>query len=121
MSTKQADQIDWGEYLPLHPLEFQILLKLVDGVAHAYHIVRRVEENQPSWNRLLPANLYRRIWRLAGLDLIQEVPGEEQEERPRKYFAITALGKRVVDAETERLRGLILEAEAAGVKPGGRA
>jgi DNA-binding PadR family transcriptional regulator len=107
------------EYLPLHPLEFQILLALMDGVAHAYHIVRQVENRQPGWKRIFPTNLYRRIWRLAGLALIEEVPGEADVERQRKYFALTALGREVAAAEADRLRLLLLEAEAVGLIPGG--
>jgi DNA-binding PadR family transcriptional regulator len=65
--------------------------------------------------------MYRRIWRLAGLGLIEEVPGEADTDRPRKHFAITALGRQVVTAEAARLRGLLMEAEAVGVIPGGKA
>ena len=119
MTAKRPDQIQMGDYLPLHPLEFQILLVLMGGEAHAYHIVRQVETNQPAWNRILPTNLYRRIWRLAGLAIIEEVPGNEATERRRKHFAITALGREAVAAEAARLRGLLLEAEGAGVTSGG--
>jgi DNA-binding PadR family transcriptional regulator len=119
VSTDNADDPWLGQFLPLNPLEFQILLVLMSGVVHAYQIVRKVEEAQPSWNRILPTNLYRRIWRLADLGLLEEVPGEERSERPRKHFAITALGKRVAVAEMERLKGLVLEAESVGVTSGG--
>jgi DNA-binding PadR family transcriptional regulator len=121
MSGATTSEADLGEFLPLHPLEFQILLALMNGVAHAYHIVGQVEERQPAWNRIFPTNLYRRIWRLAGLGLVEEVPGEADTERRRKYFAITALGRQVAAAETARLRGLLLEAEAVGAVPGGEA
>lgn len=121
MSANESDQILLGEYLPLHPLEFQILLALMDGVAHAYHIVRQVEARQPAWNPILPTNLYRRIWRLAGLSLVEEVPGDADTERRRKHFAITALGRQVATAEADRLRGLLLEAEEVGVILGGGA
>jgi DNA-binding PadR family transcriptional regulator len=119
MSSDGSKKGHPGEYLPLHPLEFQILLVLMDGVAHAYHIVREVENRQPAWKRIFPTNLYRRIWRLAGLDLIEEVPGEADTERQRKYFAITALGREVAAAEADRLRLLLLEAEGVGLIPGG--
>lgn len=119
MPAVKPNQEHLGDRLPLHPLEFQILLVLMDGVAHAYRIVRQVESRQPAWNRILPTNLYRRIWRLADLSLIEEVPGEAETERPRKHFVITALGRRVVVAEAARLRRLLTEAEAAGVNPGG--
>ena len=54
-----------------------------------------------------------------GLAIIEEVPGNEATERRRKHFAITALGREVVAAEAARLRGLLLEAEGAGVTSGG--
>ena len=119
MPAERAQRPPLADFLPLHPLEFQILLVLMDGVAHAYHNVRQVEARQPTWNPIFPTNLYRRIWRLAELLLIEEVPGDGRSERPRKHFAITALGKQVVAAEAERLRSLLSEAEAVGVVPGG--
>ena len=108
------------QHLPLNPLEFQVLLSLADGVTHAYDIVRRIEARQPEWNQILPTNLYRRIWRLASAGLLEEVTVDESaEKRRRKYFAITALGRRVALAEATRLRGLLLQAEQAGVIPTG--
>ena len=106
------------QHLPLHPLEFQVLLSLADGVTHAYDIVRRIEARQPEWNQILPTNLYRRIWRLASAGLLEEVEVDASpEERRRKYFAITALGRGVAQAEVTRLQGLLLQAEQAGVLP----
>ena len=116
MTDSKPDET--AEFLPLHPLEFQILLSLVDGVAHAYRIVQQVEERQPSWSRILPTNLYRRIWRLASLGLIEEVRCEASlGERSRKYFDILPLGRRVASAEAERLRQLLAQAVSTGVVP----
>jgi DNA-binding PadR family transcriptional regulator len=111
------------DHLPLHPLELQVLLGLVDGVTHAYDLVKGIEARQPAWSKVLPTNLYRRIWRLASAGLIEEKEvAQPPQERPRKYFAITALGRSVAQAEAARLRALLEEAEAAGVTPavGGR-
>ena len=108
------------QHLPLNPLEFQVLLSLADGVTHAYDIVRSIEARQPEWNQILPTNLYRRIWRLASAGLLEEVTVDASaEKRRRKYFAITALGRRVALAEATRLRGLLLQAEQVGVIPTG--
>ena len=97
-------------------MEFQVLLSLAEGVTHAYDVVQRIEARQPEWHKILPTNLYRRIWRLASDGLLEEVEIEAPaEERRRKYFTITALGRRVAEAEANRLRGLILQAEQAGV------
>ena len=106
------------QHLPLHPLEFQVLLSLAEGVTHAYDVVQRIEARQPEWNQILPTNLYRRIWRLASAGLLEEVEVEASaEERRRKYFSITPLGRLVAQAEADRLRGLLLQAEQAGVLP----
>lgn len=101
-------------HLPLHPLEFQILLALSSGESHAYSVVRDIEERQPAWSRIHPTNLYRRLWRLESRALI-EMTREDREGR--KHFAITALGRRVAAAEAGRLRTLLEEAAEAGVLP----
>ncbi len=104
------------QHLPLHPLEFQVLLSLAEGVTHAYDVVQRIEARQPEWNQILPTNLYRRIWRLTSAGLLEEVEIDvSADDRPRKYFAITTLGRRVAEAEANRLRGLLVQAEQAGV------
>ena len=103
-------------HLPLHPLEFQILLSLVRGPAHAYAVVRAIEERQPEWSRILPTNMYRRIWRLESKGLVAEVQdGERPEAGRRKYFSITETGRAVAEAEATRLRALLGEAKRAGI------
>ncbi len=102
-------------FLPLHPLEFRIMLALLeDDTRHGYAIVRHIEESEPSWHRVLPANLYRRIRDLRTKGLVADAglpPGVEPGER-RKYFTLTDLGRDVVRAEAARLRTLLGEAEA---------
>ena len=99
-------------HLPLHPLELQILLSLVSGPAHAYAIVRSIEARQPEWNRILPTNMYRRIWRLETKELIVLDRVIQETDRARKQFSITSLGRKVAQAETLRLRALLQEAES---------
>ena len=105
-------------HIPLHPLEFQILLRLTEGPAHAYAVVCSIEKQQSQGKRILPTNMYRRIWRLVSNGLVREIPGEDDDaERPRKHLAITPLGRRVAVAETTRLRDILLQAKAVGVRP----
>jgi DNA-binding PadR family transcriptional regulator len=48
-------------FLPLHPLEFRILLVLWKEKAHGYRIVKSIEDVDGGLEPHLPANLYRRI------------------------------------------------------------
>ncbi|HEX9885194.1 MAG TPA: helix-turn-helix transcriptional regulator [Longimicrobiales bacterium] len=97
--------------LPLHPLEFRILLVLLRGAGHGYRIVKEIEASEAG--RLYPANLYRRIRNLLGKGLIEETgpPEDEVEPDPRRtYFRVTGLGRDVARAEARRLEELVLEA-----------
>ena len=103
-------------HLPLHPLEFQILLSLLRGPAHAYAIVRSIEDRQPDWSRILPTNMYRRIYRLESKGLLVEVENNDQlEAGRRKYFSTTRMGRAVAEAEATRLSTLLREAKRAGI------
>jgi len=105
-------------HLPLHPLEFQILLTRTEGQTHAYAVVRSIDKKQSTSKGILPTTMYRRIWRLVSNGLVEEVPGENTDaSRPRKHLAITPLGRQVAAAETSRLRSLLLQAEEVGVRP----
>ena len=108
------------EHLPLHPLEFRILLVLQDGPAHGYRIVKEIEARETDLRSIYPGNLYRRIRDLKGKGLLEEIepPPEGDPDPRRKYFRPTALGEAVARAEASRLEGLVREARALGVVPG---
>ena len=105
------------EFLPLHPLDFRILLVLLGGKAHAYRIVTALEAVEGEEGRAVyPANLYRRLRDLTAAGLLAEAPVPAgADERRRRYFGVTALGRRVARAEAERLERLVTGARAAGL------
>jgi DNA-binding PadR family transcriptional regulator len=99
--------------LPLHPLEFRILLVLLEGASHGYRIVQEIEGLEGG-GRIWPANLYRRIRDLLSKGLIEESPaprGAEGDGR-RTYVRVSALGRRVAKAEARRLEMLVADARA---------
>jgi DNA-binding PadR family transcriptional regulator len=106
--------LDPGSFLPLHPLEFRILLVLLEGASHGYAIVQAVEARDPD-AAVYPANLYRRIRDLLARGFLREAdtPRGEDPEGRRRYLAVTPLGRRVARAEAERLHALVLDARAA--------
>ncbi len=107
-------------FLPLHPLEFRILMILLEGPSHGYAMVREIEKSEDDPGRIYPANLYRRIRDLLAHGLLEEAdrPGAGGDDPRRRYFRISALGREVAAAETSRMRRLLEEALARGLRPG---
>jgi DNA-binding PadR family transcriptional regulator len=105
--------------LPLAPAVFHILLALADGDAHGYRIRAEVIERSNGALNLDPGSLYRLIARLSADGLIDEAPSrpkaDEDDER-RRYYRLTALGKRVLAAETERMAALVAFSRAKVAK-----
>ena len=98
------------EFLPLKSQWFHILLSLAGGEQHGYGIMQDVLERTMGKVRLWPATLYGSIRRLIDVDLIEESPrrpAPEEDDTRRRYYRLTALGRRVLDAECERLQELV--------------
>jgi DNA-binding PadR family transcriptional regulator len=112
---------DPRRFLPLTPQQFHILLALTDGQRHGYAILRDVADRTAGALRLGTGTLYTALARLDALGLV-----EESDRRPaggderRRYYKLTALGRAVLSAETERLDALVRHARRKGVKATGR-
>ena len=103
-------KIDPQKFLPLKSQWFHILLALASGEQHGYGIMQDVLERTGGKVRLWPATLYGSIKRLMEADLIAESnerPEPELDDPRRRYYRLTALGRRVLDAECERLQALV--------------
>ena len=88
-------------------LEFHVLLALADGPSHGYAIGKAVEEQ--SDGRLDPTTgaLYQVLRRLEDEDLIIPADGPKDTDPRRKYFALTAQGRKAAGAEAARLDTLV--------------
>jgi DNA-binding PadR family transcriptional regulator len=98
------------DFLPLRTNWFHILLSLATDEQHGYGIMQDVSERTGGKLRLWPATLYGTIKRLIEAGLIEESderPAAEFDDGRRRYYKITRLGKRVLDAETARLEALV--------------
>lgn len=103
------------ELLPLKPNWFHILLSLAAGEQHGYAIMQQVAERTGGKIRLWPATLYGAIKQLVEADLIEECAAGGDDDPRRRNYRLTRFGKRVLAAESERLRGLVkLLDETAG-------
>ncbi|MBC7897950.1 MAG: PadR family transcriptional regulator [Cytophagaceae bacterium] len=101
---------DPGRFLPLTPLDFQVLTLLASRELHGYGIVQSAGEAFPGQPSLDLGSLYRIISRMLAERLIHEVkaPGDAPaDKRVRRYYAVTNLGRAVARAEAARLRALL--------------
>ncbi len=92
----------------LSELEFHVLLALGEGALHGYAIGKDVEAR--SAGRLDPAtgSLYQALRRLNAGGLIEPVASPDRAaDARRKYFALTAEGRRVAADEAARLASLV--------------
>jgi len=101
---------DVRRFLPLKSQWFHILLALAGGEQHGYGIMQDVLQLTRGKVRLWPATLYGSIKRLIEAELIEESderPAPELDDARRRYYRLTALGRRVLDAERARLEELV--------------
>jgi DNA-binding PadR family transcriptional regulator len=114
----KAEQRPPGDFLPLTPAVFHILIALADGEAHGYAIMQEVSERSEGSVRLGPGTLYGAIGRLLHDGLIEECserPDPEMDDERRRYYQLTNLGGGVLAAETQRLEGLVRAARSTRV------
>jgi DNA-binding PadR family transcriptional regulator len=99
-----------GDFLPLTPALFHILLSLADGQKHGYAILKEVSERTGGAVELSTGTLYGIIKRLLADGLIRESALGSTDRR--RAYRLTPLGRKVTLAEAERHRDLVLVARA---------
>jgi DNA-binding PadR family transcriptional regulator len=118
--------------LPLTPVVVHILLALADGRRfagqedatgrHGYAVAQEVEEMTEGHIRMGPGTLYGSIQRMLNSGLIEEVErgktaartsntATDDDER-RRYYRLTAFGRRVLELELARLARVVVLARA---------
>jgi len=106
---------------PLPSAAFQILLALVGQDLHGYGIMRQVADQTDGRMRLGPGTLYSSIQTLVEEGLIGEVDLREDatfgHER-RRYYRLTAAGRKLARSEAERLADLLRVARAKKILKG---
>ena len=110
--TKKAES-HVRAFLPLRPVEFQVLLVLADGDLHGYGIIRETERRTEGELILEPGTLYRALRRMVAAGLVNEAarkPVSDSDDERRRYFAITELGRKVAAAEATRMERLVAAA-----------
>ncbi|MBI5304973.1 MAG: PadR family transcriptional regulator [Chloroflexi bacterium] len=98
--------------LPLSEATFFILLSLAPGRKHGYAIMKEVGALSAERIALSTGTLYGALKRLLEQGWIKRVNDSENGKRARQAYALTELGRRVLDADLARMQMLV----AAGRK-----
>src|SRR5262245_42941799 len=109
---------DPRDLLPLAPHDFQVLLALAEMPRHAYGLSRAVD--QEGGVRLEIGSLYRILSGLTEARVIEDFdppPDAGGHEARRRYYRLTAFGRRVAAAEAERLAAVLRQARRHRLLP----
>jgi DNA-binding PadR family transcriptional regulator len=93
----------------LTPLTFQILLALADADRHGYGIIKEIEERLGEGSAPSTGALYLALQRMEAEGLIGEASGRPRrgDDPRRRYYRITAAGRRAAELESARLAVLV--------------
>ncbi len=105
---------------PLTPLSHTILLALADGDRHGYSIVQEVERLSDGALRPGTGTLYAALQRMVqdGLLADSETLPAPDEDKRRKYYRVTPLGRAAARAEAARLQRVLAIAGEKDLLPG---
>ena len=107
-------------FLPLTPAVFHVLLALAGGERHGYGIIQDVAAATGGAVTLRTGTLYTILKRLLDESLIIESnrrPDAEDDDERRRYYGLTPFGRRVAQAEGQRLEQVVDLARARRVLP----
>jgi len=100
-----------GSFLPLSPATLHILLSLAADDLHGYAIMQEVTRQSEGKYKLGPGTLYDNLQKLIQRKCVEELGRRPGDDDPRRrYYRLTALGRGVLAAETDRLGDVVREA-----------
>ena len=110
---------DLSPFLPLSPAHLHILLSLAGEDRHGYGIMQEVARQSEGQYKLGPGTLYDNLQKMMGLGLVEEARrrSSPSDDPRRKYYRLSGLGRRVLEAEIARLETVVREARAHLRKP----
>lgn len=102
--AKQPTTADVSRFLPLTDLAFNILVVLTDQDLHGYALLKELRR-RTGREKLRTGTVYAALARLQDDGLVQEadVGSIEDEDRRRRYYRVTDLGRAAARSEANRL------------------
>ena len=109
--VRQPEQ-DFSRDLPLKTEVFEILMRLAEGNAHGYAIMRDVADRSQGAIDMLPGTLYRHLRWMLERGLIEEIGRRSATDtgNRRRVYRTTAVGRKAAKAEASRLQRQIAAA-----------
>jgi DNA-binding PadR family transcriptional regulator len=104
-----------ADFIPLRPVEFEILLVLSGADSHGYGIIKEAENRNPDQSPMETGTLYRALRRLTEAGMVEpsgQRPAPDLDDERRRYFSITPFGRAVAAAEARRLSAQVDAARA---------
>jgi DNA-binding PadR family transcriptional regulator len=100
-------------HLPLTETTYFILLSMAPSPRHGYAIMKDVRQLSHGRVTLSTGTLYSALKRLLDDGWIDRVEGQDgpTDGRGRKDYRLTQLGQRILEAEVQRLQGLVSAAK----------
>ena len=104
---------------PASPHTVLILASLAEEGRHGYAIKKDIVERTGGEVRLGSTTLYRLLGQLEDEGLIEEQrtrPSPALDDERRRYYSITAAGRRALSGELRRLERVLVAARAGGLR-----
>jgi DNA-binding PadR family transcriptional regulator len=111
-----VSEINVDKFLPLTTLAFEVMLAVAESQLHGYEIMTAVEQRTDGVLSPNPGTLYRLIDRLATQGLLETVEAAVGRHlETRRFYRLSKLGTRVIEAEARRLESQVKAARARRV------
>src|SRR5258707_12452926 len=101
-----------GRFIPLSAAGLHILLALAGEELHGYGIMLEAARQSDRQYKLGPGTLYDNLKKLMAAGIVEESRRPADEDPGRRYYRLTGLGRRELEAEISRLEGGLREAKA---------
>lgn len=96
--------------MALTPAVFHVLLALAGEERHGYAILKEIVRLTAGRMRMQAGTLYGTLQRLLEEGMVEEVPAPKRAastDSRRRYYRLTRTGRRVLDAEVERMASIV--------------
>jgi DNA-binding PadR family transcriptional regulator len=107
-------------HLPLTTPMLHTLLALADGDKHGYAIIKEISRRTDDVVRLSAGTLYALIKRALASGFVVEIderPDPALDDERRRYYRLTARGRRVAEAEIARMEAIVEMARTKKLRP----